>query len=108
MIDLSNLTDAELDHAMCERALAEVKEKAAKQLFSAADALDASSDALSAVRGELTALRKLRDAVGKMVMYDCKFPGKRAIHPRDWQQVSLFLTEAQKAECRHVRTDTHV
>ena len=100
MNDLSNLTDAELDHEMLERALADVKERSAKQLHRAADSLDAAG-------AELTALRKLRKAVSKMLLY-ARRDGVTVVHPRDWQQVATFLEEAEKAEVRHVGDDPHV
>ena len=83
MNDLSNLTDAELDRAMTEHATSDV------------------------VLDELTALRKLRKAVTKLVIY-ARLDASNAVHPRDWQQMTMFLEEAEKLEVRHVGDDPHV
>jgi len=50
---------------------------------------------------ELEALRKLRMAVGKMVRHI----DKGDEHPKDLQQVKLFLSEAEKVESPLVRGD---
>ncbi len=60
---------------------------------------------------ELTALRKLRSAVSKMVIYATVGQGaskQRTINPRDWQQINMFLREANRVTNRHIGDDPHV
>ena len=62
---------------------------------------------LTDVLVELAALRKLRKAVSKLVIY-ARLDASNAVHPRDWQQMTMFLEEAEKLEVRHVGDNLHV